>query len=181
MPILLLSVVLILPMTIVAGCDSSPAWHASRLRAGHLELRGLRCIKDGEPYHLCRLVDMGSKSAPVLIEMLHDETPLEITYYEMLEFSFIHNYGTTDITVKERVATIGDLADYALRVIFEEHDVGYRSYHRPDKRKEAISKWKKIVRERGFIPPKKMPKWMYDENWIKAAENLERIEIIDRK
>ncbi len=116
--------------------------HADQLRAGDFHAGG-GSIPSRTPYHLQSLIEAGPAAAPVLIGLLEDDTMTPFTYHQQMEFSLsVLSYG------EERQATIGDLADYALRVIFD-IDAGYRSYLEQVDRESAIAKWKQLAREKG--------------------------------
>jgi len=117
------------------------AWHAVRLQALDMHLDGMRSIATNEPYHLWKLIEAGRESAPLLLLLLGDHTPTDIEYRGTLAFGrSVWTVG--DIRV--RAATVGDIADYALRMIYGT-DPGYRSYKDPEEREEAVRKWERIV------------------------------------
>ena len=148
---------------LLGGCDDAcdkrlsqtpeidPAWHASKLKEKEFGLEGpdpgsmtglAHAIATGEPYHVRKLIEAGPRSSQVLIEMLHDDTLTPFTYLGSLKFT-----GGFSLQSEIRQATLGDIADYALCEIYGV-DVGYRSYHDEATRKEAIARWKQVVREK---------------------------------
>ena len=67
------------------------SWHAAKLKAGDFPVMGdSRSIVFGEPYHLARLIKLGKKASPCLLQMLSDDTPTPYTYYKALEFTSQH-------------------------------------------------------------------------------------------
>lgn len=137
----------------ICSREYNPSYHVRRLKSGDFRLADYRPIYSTEPYHLAKLIDMGQKSANDLIRLLHDDSLVlhgdsmkPIEYFGTLEFSMTALTEYTEL----RQATMGDIADYALRAIYGT-DVGYRSYHSKKKREEAIQKWKRVV-EKGVVP-----------------------------
>ncbi|MDP6380078.1 MAG: hypothetical protein QF662_01930 [Phycisphaerae bacterium] len=129
--------------------------HADKLRQGDFGLGddsvefnddALTAILTGQPYHLRELIKGKYDSAPVLIELLQDETPTPYYYYDTL--TFIGGLYSGDLGPR-RTATISDMADYALRAIFKT-DVGFRSYKPKSERKAAIQRWMDVA-QRGNL------------------------------
>jgi hypothetical protein len=133
--------------------QAEAARHIAELRAGNFEVIGEMSqekqdpqylLTMAEPYHLWRLIEMGQAGAPALYEALSDDMPTSICYEED-SVSFM--LGRHWVSVPKRHATIGDLADYALRRIYDV-DAGYRSYRSTAEREAAIRRWRKIIIER---------------------------------
>jgi len=121
------------------GIDPA-AFHAQKLAEGDL-----RVLASGVPYHLERLVELGaSRSSPFLLEMLNDTTatPLVCVGDGVL---FWGSASTTDPS-SIRPATMGDLADWALRMLYHmQRGVGYRGNLPEHEREKAILRWREVV------------------------------------
>jgi hypothetical protein len=87
-----------------------------------------------------------------------DLTPYE--YRSQLSFFM---GGLSDASISWHQATIADLADYALRKIFDT-DVGFRSCDPPKIRDAAIEAWRKIAHQHGDDGPMEHF-WAYLSGW----------------
>ena len=109
-----------------------------------MHFEGDQSLLTNEPYHVWKLIEIGQAATPDLLELLRDQSLTSIRYYERLTFT-LHHIVPADS--KERVATVGDVADYILVRIYGV-DVGYRSYLEPASREQAISHWERVIKER---------------------------------
>jgi len=133
-----------------ADKDGDPVWHIEKLRQGdfhrRVDHRDVLAMTAMEPYHVWRLIEIGPSAGPHLVGLLEDETLTPFKYYGSPVFAPSGARGTETGTV-DRTATLGDVADYALRRIYED-DVGYRSYLGQPDRSIAVARWRQIVAER---------------------------------
>jgi hypothetical protein len=121
------------------------ATHADFQKAAEQLQVELRYVEYGAPYHVNALVMIGRDATPVLLEMLQDESPTPVHYTgERLDYERKGLQKYRPELLVERQATIGDLADYALRRIYGT-DVGWRSYLSPKEREEAYSRWERVL------------------------------------
>lgn len=97
----------------------------------------------GAPFHLNELIRIGPRSSTVLIELLPNDMPTPYKYREQVTFAVKEVF--VGVVPETRTATLGDLADYALRAIHKTK-VGWRSYHSEKERKEAIERWRDIAK-----------------------------------
>ncbi|HDZ20188.1 hypothetical protein LCGC14_0017460 [marine sediment metagenome] len=93
----------------------------------------------GTPYHLSKLIEIGPSAGAALLDLLADDTSTPFEYRGVLSFQ-----GGLSHDLTKRTATLGDMADYALRCIYSD-DVGYRSYLLQAEREATIEQWRKIV------------------------------------
>jgi len=164
-----------LTVATIAGCESqaltrtkpseTPALHAKALASGDFrvtvqswaspggpivdksseaEFTDFFLASCGVPFHLRQLIILGPRSGEELLGLLAKaETETPIPYHgDTLDFSWKY-------TQPERLkpATLADLADYGLRMIYGT-DVGFRSYLPPEARRNAIRMWRVVMRER---------------------------------
>jgi hypothetical protein len=135
-----------------ASRRDGPGVVAERVPPQDVDLQGLaQTIMDklhregtvlGEPWHLKQLIRLGRHAGPVLIGMLNNARRTPVTYLEQLDFM---GHKVCPGPEPVRRATVGDLADYALRAIYKV-DVGWRSYHTEHRRGEALARWRDVVR-----------------------------------
>jgi len=102
-------------------------------------------ILRGVPYHVRALILIGPDAADALLALLENTNSAPFDYYGSLEF--VHGSRMFFEPFIKRKATVGDLADYALRKIYSV-DVGFRSYHDDGDRRACVEKWKQVVSER---------------------------------
>ena len=135
------------------GCDNRADLiqeHANLLAQGNVSPRGpdysieeeLEYAARGVPYHLVRLIQMGSDSSPALLHLLSNTRPVDIYYLEAIRFE-VHSL---EPYTERHQATVADLADYGLSVIYH-RDVGFRSYLPELERQRAIAEWHRVVGE----------------------------------
>ncbi len=149
--------VLVLFLAGLCGCEKQPkeagqpnyvkktaVWHADRLRAGDFRIGPGRSVSHGEPYHLGALIEMGREAGPALQELLADDSGTPYDYMGSLTFL---SSSWRPANLELHVATIGDMADYALRVIYRT-DVGYRSHLSEEQRRGAIGRWHGVIQGR---------------------------------
>ena len=123
--------------------------HAGLLSTGDFHYEGHGTLPSillyAEPYHIWRLIEIGRPAGQILVGMLEDERPTPFEYYfGKLEFGGGIVIHKTEPQYQKRYATIGDMADYALRKIYKQ-DVGCRSYLTKEERGAAIVRWKRVV------------------------------------
>jgi hypothetical protein len=125
--------------------------HLASLHAWNFSAQGNR-RPAGPPYHLASLIDCGAIAGPGLLSMLADDSPTPFRYVDE-QFQFYpcgYGMNLSNVAPVERTATLGDLADYALRQIYGIQDVGYRSYSSRQEQANAIAEWRRVV---GPVPP----------------------------
>jgi hypothetical protein len=134
------------------------AEYAAGLRSGDFSTEGTGRAAFYLPYNLWALMCLGEVSPPYLVELLSDDT---LTPYQYVDEQFRFypvGYGMDLSRIEvERTATIGDMADYALRRLYGVRDVGYRSYSEAGQRRSAISQWRHITES----PPPAPPEYEY--------------------
>ena len=105
----------------------------------------MKFVEYGAPYHLNALVMIGREATPVLLKMLRDDSPTPVFYTgERLDFERSGLQPYRPELLRRHQATMGDLADCALRRIYGT-DVGWRSYLGPKERQEAYVKWQRVA------------------------------------
>jgi hypothetical protein len=128
--------------------DLEAGWnYAVALADGDLHTSGVprRQTWGGIPYNLWALIQIGPSAGPKLLALLdHDDlTPL---YYPGDQLDFRRRGGAVRRCVSGWTqATIGDLAEYALRTIYDIPDVGYRPGQSRQARMDACHAWIQIV------------------------------------
>ena len=149
---------------VVAGCRQDMVGSATQraveldtLIAGHID-----SIKSGDlgavdephgflgaPYHVAELIRIGKPAAKSLLELLSDDTATP--FKRLGDLSFGGPQWVTDLV--ERTATVGDVADYALRFIYATN-TRYASHLPKERKMKAIEHWKGIVAagESGMSP-----------------------------
>jgi hypothetical protein len=135
-----------------SGVMNLSAYHANRLLEEDFRLEKKYGFATGHPgvYHLNRLIELGELATPELLCLLEINKATPFDYSGTLYFE----YGLRPLGPyydgKNHIATIADLADYALREIYKA-DPGFRSF-RPEKdRMAAITAWRQIAYENGAI------------------------------
>jgi len=117
-------------------------YHAERLLEGDF-----RVAEDPQvPYHLERLVELGFDSCPVLLELLNDTSPTPIICVG--ESIFFRTCPRVNGEPPVRKATIADLANWALRQVYEvDKGVGFRGDLPLAEREQAIQRWVKVIED----------------------------------
>ena len=126
--------------TYMTGYVDPVEFHANALVAGDF-----RTYDSEVPYHLSRLVDLGPlESWGLFHELLANTSPTPI----LLIGDNIRSAAILSINgrVERRMATIGDLADWALRRIYRVPlGVGYRGDLPAAQRTEATRRWLEAI------------------------------------
>ena len=127
--------------TYVTGYVDPARFHADALVAGDFRT----ALDPKVPYHLDRLLELGPlKSGGVLHELLANTSPTPIQFIgDNIRWAAISSINEP---VERRAATIGDLADWAMRQLYRVPlGVGYRGDLPAPQRKEAIHRWLKVI------------------------------------
>lgn len=145
----ILKVCLILVLAKLVGCGgnaerglasgevSQARYHAGCLAAGDYKMGDVPLV----PYHLLKLIEIGPAASEELVWLLEDGTLTPFIYVGRLDFqTHYFSSGTPPV----RTATVGDMADYALRKLYSS-DVGHRSYLVESEREKAILRWKQVI------------------------------------
>jgi hypothetical protein len=122
-----------------------PVFHAELLLRG--DFRGDANSSYTVPYHLYAMISYGKQSGPTLVDLL---TCQKTTPYRIVggALAVIMGGGMTPNDPQlDREATVADLAEFALRHIFD--DLNEREPYKVDAAR--IEYWRKIVTERNDI------------------------------
>jgi hypothetical protein len=131
------------------------------MASGHVQ-RHLEAIGEMQAGYAMRLeaqkiIGLGVAAVPQLIRSLGDASPVAWRYYASLSLlptdllGSLYDIGDSAAGQLQQ-ATIGDVADYCLRMI-SGRDMGYHSYDSPVSQRAAIERW---------------------HEWYRACRNAER-------
>jgi hypothetical protein len=148
------------PPVVERDFSESPQWHIEKIKERDLHDCGRRSYIHGEPYHVWMLIELYPDSVPHLLAALKDNTQTSVSYFDKLTWR--RGGDTVPADAEMRVATIGDIADYALRMIYDT-DVGYRSYLTTQEREAAIARWDDYVH--GKTGKLKEQKEFFERKW----------------
>ena len=127
--------------TYITGHVDPARFHAHALLAGDFRTAW---GNPPVPYHLARLIELGPFDSGLVLYELLDNT--SSTPMHCLDGNIGFSASDSVKVCGERTATIGDLADWAMRRLYDvPAGVGYRGDLPPAQREEAIARWLKVA------------------------------------